>query len=221
MKLKPIITHVTIFTLGSILTASYFVMSVIPSTSKYIYSTEVHNIELPKKDSPTPYAEILQKRYLSYLYGASPYYFFKRQESKNITKTLAELGYWPAVDDIFGYHHWRADDPRLNEAQHKYHFEEALNWAEYAAKGGYQIPMLLMITRLNLAKHQNIAQELHDVEDYVKGSSFNGPARMLAKYFGEQNKSEKEQFYQSLEKQIAKENRPEPACTTIPPWKGW
>lgn len=221
MKIRPLITHTFAMGVGLLAASSYFLIEFIPSSAERIYSSEVHNIKLSEMNESIPYSEILEKRYLSSLYGSSLLYFFKRQQSRKIDEELAKTGYWPSLDNVFGYHHWRADDPRLDGEAHSYHFNEALKWAEFAAERGYQIPMLLMITRLDLGQTEDISQELANVEGYAQTASYHGPAKMLAEYYKKKGNTEKAQHWSRVAEKIKEEKRAAPACTTITPWKGW
>ena len=220
MKLKSVITHLSVFVLGIVLTVGFFIFTVLPGMAKYMPITDVKFIELSGVSGPVEYVDILEKRYLSSMYLSSPLYFFKRNDGLKINKGLAELGYTPSTHSMFFYNFGPAYNILLDEEDRQAYFEKAYKWAKVAESQGFYWPIMQMITLLDLGKHTDITEHLEKIDGFVKSSSIGGPAKVLAEYFEKQGNQEKAKYYYALSKKIDAEQRPEPACYTIRPFKG-
>lgn len=217
MKLKLFITHTLVFSAGMALMLGIFVFFVMPQMYKYIPFPDTDYIQLSEKKEPVLYLRILEDRFQSHLYLASPFYFFARDKGFKIDKKLAQQGYWPALDDLFTYHSSHSDHPDLTAKEHEQHYQEALKLAKFASERGYQTPMLRMIAFYHLADRQDITKELILVEGAVEKARNPNLAKMLATYYAEAGNQEKLSYYEALELRISEEHRPTTTGNIITP----
>ena len=223
MKLQPIITHTITLSIGSVLTAGYFLLNFVPATATYIPSNALL-IKLNEEAVPIDYHPVLQKDFLGGLYLRNPFYFFKREKGYEMLTELAEEGYSSATVDLYTFEATKAlkSEVKGDKEIAEQHYNKAYDWAKLAAENKSYFPLLDLVKNLNLEQRQDISEELKILAEGAESSSRGGIAFSLWEYYYFKKKDEKRaEYWLDIAQKISDEQRPDPACTTITPWKGW
>lgn len=221
MKLKSVITHTFIFAAGSIITAGYFLFSFVPSTASYIGS-DSKKIKMSNDSETVDYQPILEKDFLASLYLHEPLYFLWRDKGYKSLEELAKSGYSPATTTLFHYNMGRVTDIGSSDyPKSNIHYKEAYKLAMLAAEQGSYYPLLFMIKIYHLDVSEDITQEIELLENAALNSSKDNLAFGLHAYYLEKKDEEKAEHWLNIAQKIWDEKRPEPACTTITPWRGY
>lgn len=222
MKLKPIITHTFIFTAGSIFTAGYFLLIFVPSVANHIPADSLR-IKLSENTAPEAYQPILERDFLGGLYLRNPLYFFKRQEGYDMLEGLAKEGYTGALTNIYAYETDKALKNLVKGDTNKAsaHYKKAYDLAMLGVEQKSYFPLIDLIKTHKLRDRKDISEELKILEKQAKSSSRGGLALILSDYYELNADKQKAEYWQRIAKEINSENRPEPICMTITPWRGY
>jgi len=220
MKLKSFITHAAFLMIGIALTASYFIVDILPGTKQYV-APDAAFIKLPNNSEPQNYRGILQDYYLARMYLASPVFFFRRDKGYKMMQKLSDEGYTPATNSLFNYHIDKAYWSRVGKPKLYGEFLKAYKWATIAADQEQYGPISSIVI-INTPKNiEETSEAVKILEKAAPESSKDGLAFSLHTYYFKEGNNEKAEHWLNVAQKIWDEKRPEPACTTITPWKGW
>lgn len=222
MTLKLLLAHTLGIIIGALLVFCIFTENIIPNISETLPRNAFYIKLQGESGKHSDYREILRKDFIGTEYLFSSYYPHKREEGYQILKSLANSGYTPALETLQAYHLNKAREALDNKQQYKEQMMKAYKWAKRAAESGYNLPLFNLIYLYNLEGIKDIDEDLALVENWLNTTASNPfSIEYMGKYYAEHGIEEKAKHFLDLAEEVKMNPRPEPACSTITPWKGW
>lgn len=221
MKIRSFITPFVFFSLGGFIVGALFLEYGIPNMYGHM-ATDAWSIKLNRGGENYDYSDVLAKYNLGLAYLWDPMYFYKRNKGYEILKGMAEDGYTPAANTLYGFHvnrmnHYKAEK---NTEMFDKHYKLATQWAMAAAAQGDERPLMMLITADGFGLKIDVSEELKILDMWVVKSSLITAPKIMEKYYTKVGNAEKAAEMHKIYEERMKNPKPAPACTTITPWRG-